>query len=96
MKIWGANNPKVFGIYNQHSSVDKIKKSDVVASKKDEFKISGQAKDFQVAMNALKNTPDIRQGKVQDVSQQIEKGQYSVNDEDIAEKMVQHLFRKRI
>ncbi|NLK67979.1 MAG: flagellar biosynthesis anti-sigma factor FlgM [Clostridiaceae bacterium] len=96
MKIWGANNPKVFGIYNQPKSVDKIKKSDVVASRRDEFKISGQAKDFQVAMNALKKTPDIRQGKVQEVSQKVEKGQYSVNSEDIAEKMVQHLFGKRI
>lgn len=95
MKIWG-DNPKVFGIYSQLNPVGKVTKSDVVASKKDEFKISGQAKDFQVAMKALRNIPDIRKEKVQEISQRIENGQYNIKAVDIAEKLIQNLSGKGI
>lgn len=95
MKIWG-DNPKVFGIYNQLNPVGKVTRSDVVASKKDEFKISGQARDFQVAMKALRNIPDIRKEKVQEVSQRIESGQYNVKAKNVAERIIQNLLGERI
>lgn len=95
MKIWG-DNPKVFGIYNRINPPGRVVQTDVVASKKDEFKISGQAKDFQVAMKALRNIPDIRKEKVFEVSQKIENGQYDVKAEDVAEKLIQNLFGERV
>jgi len=95
MKIWG-DNPKVFGIYNQLNPVGKVTQRDVVASKKDEFKISGLAKDYQVAMKALRNIPDIRLEKVQDITRKIESGQYNVKAEDIAERIIQNLLGERV
>jgi len=95
MKIWG-DNPKVFGVYNQLNPVGKVRQKDAVASRKDEFNISGLAKDYQVAMKALRNIPDIRTEKVQDISRRIENGQYSVRAEDIAEKLIWTLSGERI
>jgi len=95
MKIWG-DNPKVFGIYGKTSPTGKVIQKDVVVSRKDEFNISGLAKEYQIAMKALRNIPDIRQEKVQEISRKIENGSYDVNDEDIAEKFIQTLLRERI
>lgn len=86
----------MFGIYNRINPPGRVVQTDVVASKKDEFKISGQAKDFQVAMKALRNIPDIRKEKVFEVSQKIENGQYDVKAEDVAEKLIQNLFGERV
>lgn len=95
MKIWG-DNPKVFGIYNKLNPAGKVTQRDVVASKKDEFKISGLAKEYQVALKALHNIPDIRMEKVQEISRKIESGEYDVKAEDIAEKLIQNLLGKRV
>jgi len=90
MKIWG-DSPKVFGIYNKHNPVDRIQKNNVVSSGKDEYKISAQARDFQVAMKALANIPDIRDDKVREISAKIESGNYRVEAGDISEKMIRTL-----
>jgi len=95
MKIWG-DNPKVFGIYNKPSPAGKVTQRDAVASRKDEFNISGLAKEYQVALKALRNIPDIRTEKVQEISRKIESGNYDVKAEDIAEKFIQTLLRERI
>lgn len=87
MRIWG-DNPRVFGIYNQQNTVGKIEKSDKVASRKDEYKVSGQAKDFQVVMKALRDIPDIRQDKVREISGKIASGCYKVESKDISDKII--------
>ncbi|WP_054632553.1 flagellar biosynthesis anti-sigma factor FlgM [Thermoclostridium stercorarium] len=88
MKIWG-DNPKIYGVYNKPGPTGKFTQKDVVASKKDEFSISGLAKEYQVAMRALRNIPDIREDKVKEISRKIERGEYYVSAEDIAEKLIQ-------
>jgi negative regulator of flagellin synthesis FlgM len=87
MKIWG-DNPRVFGIYNQPNTVGKVNKPVNSASKKDEYTISRVAKEYQTALKALQNIPDIRQGKVNEISDKIEKGQYRVSAQDIADKII--------
>jgi len=87
MRIWG-DNPRVFGIYTQQNSVGKIEKSDKVASLKDEYKVSGQAKDFQVAMKALRSIPDIRQDKITEISGKIAAGCYKVDSQKISDKII--------
>ena len=87
MKIWG-DNPRVFGIYNQNNSTGKVVKKDIVASKRDEYKISGQAKDYQTVMKALSNIPDIRKEKVYEISRKIETGRYRVEARDISDKII--------
>jgi len=95
MKIWG-DNPKVYGVYGKLNPAGKITPRDAVVSRKDEFSISKLAKEYQIALKALRNVPDIRMDKVQEISRKIEKGEYNVSAEDIAEKMIQTLFKERI
>mgnify|MGYP001312140808 CR=1 FL=1 len=91
MKIWG-DNPRVFGIYNQNNSTGKVVKRDIVASKRDEYKISGQAKDYQTVMKALSNIPDIRKEKVYEISRKIDTGRYRVEARDISDKIIKTLL----
>lgn len=93
MKIWG-DNPRVFGVYNQTTPVGKVNKQDHVASRKDEYKVSNQARDYQSVVKALRNVPDIRQDKVNEISGKIEAGSYKVEARDISEKIVRELFGK--
>lgn len=93
MKIWG-DNPRVSGIYNHTNPVGKVIRQNGIALKKDEFKISGLAKDYQAVMKALRNIPDIRQEKVQEISSKIDKGQYNVKARDISNKIIQMLSGK--
>ena len=39
-------------------------------------------------MNAVKNAPDIRMDKVNEISAKIERGEYNVSGEDIAAKIL--------
>lgn len=95
MKIWG-DNPKVYGIYSTLSPAGKVAHKDVVASKKDEFSISGLAKEYQIALKALRSAPDIRTEKVREISRKIESGEYNVSAEDVAERMLQTWLKEKI
>ncbi len=95
MKIWG-NIPNVSGVYGNANKVGRPSKVGEVASKKDELTISGAAKDFNVVMKALRQVPDIREDRVNEVLQKMENGNYSVSSGDIAGKMVESLNFKKI
>ncbi|NLG89100.1 MAG: flagellar biosynthesis anti-sigma factor FlgM [Clostridiaceae bacterium] len=94
MKIWG-NNPKVFGVYNKQNPIDKIQKNNIVSSGKDEYKISEQAKEYQIVMKALAKIPDIREDKVKEISAKIESGEYRVEAEDISDKIIRMLINEK-
>ncbi|SDZ32985.1 anti-sigma-28 factor, FlgM family [Proteiniborus ethanoligenes] len=66
-------------------------------SKNDELSLSSTAKDYQIAMNALKNTPDIRKEKVEAIKEQIRTGTYVIDSGKIAEKILGNInFDKRV
>ena len=50
--------------------------------------LSSKAKHIQQIKQILDQTPDIREEKIVDLKNQIEKGSYNINSEKIAEKMV--------
>lgn len=87
MKIWG-NIPRVSGIYNNTGKIDKTHKVDETSSVRDKVTISGIAKEYNIAINALKQVPDIRQDKINDIMQRMENKTYSVSSADIAEKII--------
>ncbi|HHW23083.1 MAG TPA: flagellar biosynthesis anti-sigma factor FlgM [Clostridiaceae bacterium] len=95
MKIWG-NIPKVSGVYGNSGKINRPSRVGEVSSKKDEFSISGTAKDFTNVMRILRQIPDIRQDRVNEIKQKIESGQYSVQASDVAEKIVESLEAKKI
>jgi len=55
---------------------------------KDKIEISESSKDFQVAMKAFQNLPDIREDKVNELKEEISKGTYNPSPQDIAKKMM--------
>jgi len=57
--------------------------------------ISNQAKDFQTAMKALKEIPDIRKDKVEELARKIESGTYKVSEEDIADKILKSILDRK-
>lgn len=93
MKIWG-DNPKVFGVYNQPNPVGKVNRQEKVASRKDEYQVSNQARDYQSVVKALRNIPDIRQDRVDEISGKLESGKYKIEARDISEKIVRTLSGK--
>ena len=77
-------------IYNKdlNSGTNKI---DEVKSKKiarDELALSGESKIMQRAFQAVKQSEDIRQEKVDTLREQISAGTYTVADDEVAERMI--------
>lgn len=62
----------------------------VVAEEK--VSLSPMAQDFQKAQRAVKELPDVREEKVQELKEQIKAERYDVNGEKIAEKMLSESF----
>ncbi|MDQ2085107.1 flagellar biosynthesis anti-sigma factor FlgM [Herbivorax sp. ANBcel31] len=95
MKIRGEI-PKVNGVYDSQKNINKADKASKATSKKDVVSISGQAKDFQTAMKALKDVPDIRKDKVERLQNQMESGNYQVSGKDIANSVLKGLTEKKL
>lgn len=94
MKIWGEI-PKILGVYEKKKSVTRVDRTFKTEAKRDVISISNQAKDSQVAMKALKEIPDIRQDKVDALSEKYQAGQYDVSGRDIAGKVIKSILDKR-
>lgn len=95
MKIWG-NFPNVSGIYNKQKKVNNIGDVAGVKPKKDVVSISNRAKDYQLAMKHLKDIPDVRMDKVEEYSERIRSGNYDVKGKDIADKIINSIFDKKV
>ena len=50
--------------------------------------LSTKAKDIQQLHDAINRLPDIREDKVRELKEHVERGMYDVNGQKIAEKMV--------
>ncbi len=95
MKIF--NNPninKAMQVYNKKAT-DKLAKSKGVEGPKDELALSSKAKEYQIAMNAFKKLPEVREDLVQDLKNQIKQGTYKVTGEEIADKMIESVMIDR-
>lgn len=87
MRITGSVSG-VTGVYTNDKRVSRVDSSNKVGLGRDDVKISNVGKDFTTVMNALKNVPDVRMDKVNELSAKIEKGEYNVSGYDIAAKML--------
>lgn len=88
MRIQNNSVNKILNIYNNASKVDQTKKTGK-EKKSDQLNISNRAREFQVAMEQIKNQPDIRAEKVAAIKKQVESGTYKVDAQKIADKMMQ-------
>lgn len=87
MRIENNGINKILNIYKNQGNVGKTTKSDKV-KKTDQLNISSAGRDFQIAMDEIKNQPEIRTDKVEELKKQIETGTYKVDSKAIAEKMM--------
>ena len=98
MKILN-NIPKILDTYNKNKISNKQKVLDLKDTKskeisndnaiqKDAVSISSDAKYLNIALKALKNTPDIREDKVKELTEKIESGTYHIDSRKIAEKIL--------
>ena len=79
--------------YNQIQQVYNTKKVQHTGktekvTKTDNVQISSLGKDIQVAKQAVKNAPDIREDIVAPLKQQVQNGTYDVSADDFADKML--------
>ena len=94
MKIWG-DIPKIPGVYDKQRNFNKVAATYGVSSKKDIVSISSQAKDYQSVMKVLKDMPDVRQDKVDELSQKYESGSYDVSGKDIVDRVLKSVIDKK-
>lgn len=86
---------KILQVYNTQSikKVESSKKN----GRKDEVKLSNKAMEYQIAVNSLKDVPEIRKDKVEKLKSEISAGTYKVDGEKIVEKMFGNInFDKRV
>ena len=87
MRITG-NVGNVTGVYTNDKRISRVENTNKISPSKDDVKISNVGKDFTIAMNALKDVPDVRMDRVSELSAKIERGEYNVSGEDIASKIL--------
>ncbi|ADQ45908.1 Anti-sigma-28 factor FlgM family protein [Caldicellulosiruptor kronotskyensis 2002] len=78
---------KIFQIYTQTAKVSRVEKKQEVAST-DKIEISSEAREFQAVLNAIKQTPDVREDKVNEIKKKIDSGTYNVSGKDVVEKLI--------
>jgi len=83
MRIEAYN--QVQQLYNS-TNTNKLKKESV-RSFSDQLQISSVGKDIQIAKQAVKNSPDVREDMVASIKEQIDAGTYSVDSESFAAKL---------
>lgn len=71
------------------SNVKAKAKSNETVNAKDEIVLSSEAQNFSATLQQLKGRNDVRQDKVDYYAQQIQSGNYTVEANDIADKMLQ-------
>ena len=89
MRISSVRNP--YEVY-QTQSANNVSRLSRAEEKKDIVALSGQAKDYQVASRALKEVPDVRQDRINEIQSKIESGTYNVSSKDIAAKLMGNLL----
>lgn len=67
-----------------------------VDDKGHEIKLSAASQEFMATMQALKNTPEVDEERVQALRQQIEAGTYQLDSQQIARKMLSRSLVDRL
>lgn len=85
---------KINQVYN-NTNIKSIVKTDKPGST-DSLQLSQVGKDYQIAKQAVKNAPDIREDKVNSIKARMASGTYTISSEEIADKIIESYFSARI
>ncbi len=78
---------QVAKVYEANQTAGKTSAAKTAAGR-DEVQISSFGHDYQVAKQAVADTPDMRQEKVLDIAARVNSGSYKVSAEDFAAKLL--------
>ena len=87
MKIDNLQFNKIAELYNKQKEDNKSEKN----KKGDKLNISNKAVQFKEIKEKIKNTADIRQEKVSGLKESVTKGDYKVDSEKVAAKILDRL-----
>jgi len=94
MRINAYNNSNTIGQVQNSKRVNKTKSTNKISNgnSQDKFEISSVGKDYQMAKQAVLNTPEIRQDRVNDIKARLNAGTYNVSDDDLIDKLLSKYF----
>lgn len=81
---------QVAALYQANKPVS-VSKPTAVQRPKDQVQISQAGKDYQIAKQAVANASDIREDKVAELKSRINSGNYNVDSDDFASKLLEKL-----
>ena len=92
MKISKVDDAAVQAL-QQYQKIDKVQsesnqKVDGSAAPEEKVNLSTKARDIQQLRDAVNQLPDVREDKVREFKDQVDRGAYDVNGQKVAEKMV--------
>ena len=74
----------------QYQKIEKVQsqKVDGNAAPEEKVNLSTKARDIQQLRDAVSQLPDVREEKIRELKDKVDKGAYDVNGQKVAEKMV--------
>jgi len=96
MIISGKNMQQIAKIYGEQSKPVKMNKPGKAGQQApDEVVLSSEAKELSQMLQAIKNLPEVRADKVQELAQRIAAGTYKVDSQALAQKVLEALTEPR-
>ena len=97
MIISGKQIQNILKAYGDNKPVKNTKAEKMAATQqKDEVVLSTQAQEFAHILQKIKNMPDVREEKVQELTQRIQSGEYHVEAKEVADKMIGRVLADKI
>ena len=83
---------QVAQIYQTNKAKTTAEKTEKTSAFSDALQLSQTGKDMQVAKQAVKDAPDVREDRVNEIKSKLASGTYNVSGEEIADKLVNNYF----
>ncbi|WP_425058509.1 hypothetical protein SCACP_31640 [Sporomusa carbonis] len=92
------NIQNIAKVYGEQTKTAKISKNQGAGSSQrpDEVILSSQAQELSQIVRTIKGLPDVRDDKVQDLSERIASGEYKVNAKELAERIIAYSKNERL
>ncbi len=85
-------------IYSKDNNINKVGQTQLnkIPGKNDKLAISDESRIKHRAMQAIKQSDDVRMDKVNYLQEQISSGTYTISDDEVAEKMIARAIVDRL
>jgi len=88
MKIDGASISSVGSINATNRLVSTHKKAALLGNEQDGVKVSDKAQLYQSLLQKVKEIPEVREDRIREVTERINKGEFKVDAQTIADKLL--------